>query len=107
MKNLSFVSLALFLSHLMPVLAVKDYTCGGVVIPAKKIRKEIKKKYYSLPIQYDHQYSATGERDRVSFDFVPPAKAGSSKLSVDIGYDMRLEITSMTVTRDSQVIDCY
>ncbi|CCU82177.1 putative candidate secreted effector protein [Blumeria hordei DH14] len=105
MKNLSFVSLALFLSHLMPVLAVKNYTCGGVVVPAKTIKSEIEKKFDTIPLLDGQTYVAAAECGKTVFEVNPP-RNGGSPLSVEIAFNYRQEVMSITATRDNETVDC-
>ncbi|CCU82179.1 unnamed protein product [Blumeria hordei] len=105
MKNLSFVSLALFLSHLMPVLAVENYTCGGVVVPAKRIISEIDTSIENIPLIDGFLYTMTDERGTTEFEVNPPRKGGSP-ISVKIAYNMRREVMSITATRDNETVDC-
>ncbi|SZE99805.1 unnamed protein product [Blumeria hordei] len=105
MKNLSFVSLALFLSHLMPILAIKDYTCGGVLVPGSTIESKISTKNENLPVEYDRQHQVTDKRGTVVFYVYPPPGEGSA-ISVEIDFNYREDVMKITATRDNRFVDC-
>ncbi|CCU82174.1 CSEP0443 putative effector protein [Blumeria hordei DH14] len=105
MKNLSFVSLALFLSHLMPVLAAKYYTCGGVLIPGSRIEVEVETKKNSLQVVYYKHYLRDEEYGRVNFNVDQPPE-GSSPLIVEVAFNLMGVVLGITATRDNVSVDC-
>uniref|UniRef100_A0A381LF97 Bgt_avrF2_22 n=1 Tax=Blumeria graminis f. sp. tritici 96224 TaxID=1268274 RepID=A0A381LF97_BLUGR len=48
MKNLSLISIVVFLSNLMPALANQDYLCNGLPIKWDEISDKVDEKYNEL-----------------------------------------------------------
>ena len=105
MKTLSFVSLALFISHLMPVLAVKSQICDGVTIPKSTIIQEIKDASEKQPILKGKLYLMDDTRGQAVFMYTPPIREGSP-LRVSITFNMRGEIKTISATRNGVVFSC-
>ncbi|SZE99854.1 unnamed protein product [Blumeria hordei] len=105
MKNIRFVSLALFLIHLMPVLAIKDYDCGGVRVPGDTIAQEIETKNLSLPVEVYRSYDVKEERGRVVFN-IDVGIEGRPPLIVEIAFNWKQQITMITATRNNVRVKC-
>ncbi|CAD6505917.1 BgTH12-06849 [Blumeria graminis f. sp. triticale] len=105
MKTLSFVSLALFISHLMPVLAVKSQKCGSVTVPKSLIEEKIDESVGEQPVEIGRMHSVNEKRGDVVFEYTEPKKDGLM-VEVSLSYSMKGEIMSITGKINGQTVRC-